>query len=74
MENVKEMDVLGLLIRILEYESVEVFPNLSCLVSIFLTIALSVASYERDFSKSKLIMNCLRSAIPQLRLNGLAIL
>ena len=41
---------------------------------IFLTIALSVATCERSFSKLKLIKNYLRSGMNTLRLRNLAIL
>ena len=44
------------------------------MLRIFLTIAVSVATCERSFSKLKLIKNYLRSSISTLRLRNLATL
>ena len=44
------------------------------MLRIFLTIAVSVATCERSFSKLKLIKNYLRSSMSTLRLRNLAIL
>ena len=44
------------------------------MLSIFLTIAVSVATCERSFSKLKLIKNYLRSSMSTLRLRNLATL
>ena len=52
----------------------EVFPNVSIVLRIVLTIPVTVASGERSFSKLKLIKNYLRSTMKQDRLNGLAML
>ncbi|XP_018494653.1 zinc finger MYM-type protein 1-like [Galendromus occidentalis] len=49
-------------------------PNIVVLLRIFLTLAISVASCERSFSKLKLIKNHLRSTMGASRLNSLAIL
>ena len=48
----------------------DVFPNLQ----ILLTIAVSIASCERSFSKLKLILSYLRASMGQQRLVDLAIL
>jgi len=52
----------------------DVFPNLHIAIQIMLTVAVSVASCERSFSKLKLIKNYLRSTMKQDRLSDLAIL
>jgi len=52
----------------------EVFPNVSIVLRIVLTIPVTVASGERSFSKLKLIKTYLRSSMLQDRLNGLAML
>ena len=44
------------------------------MLRIFLTIAISVATCERSFSKLKLIKNYLRSTMNSLRMRNLAIL
>jgi len=46
-------------------------PNVAIMLRIFLTIAVSVATCERSFSKLKLIKNYLRS-MSSLRLRNLA--
>ena len=43
------------------------------MLRIFLTIAISVATCERSFSKLKLIKNYLRSTMSSLRMSNLAI-
>ncbi|XP_058222957.1 uncharacterized protein LOC131332676 [Rhododendron vialii] len=50
------------------------FPNSWIAYRILLTIPVTVASGERNFSKLKLIKNYLRSTMSQERLNGLAML
>jgi hypothetical protein len=52
----------------------EVFPNVSIVLRIVLTIPVTVASGERSFSKLKLIKSYLRATMKQDRLNGLAML
>jgi len=49
-------------------------PNIVIMQRIFLTIAVSVATCERSFSKLKLIKNYLRSNISTLQLRNLATL
>ena len=49
-------------------------PNIVIMLRIFLTIAVSVATCERSFSKLKLIKNYLRSTMSTLRLRNLAML
>ena len=45
-------------------------PNVSIAYRILLNV--TVASVERNFSKLKLLRNCLRTTMLQKRLNGLA--
>ena len=52
----------------------DVFPNLQTALQILLTMPVSVASYERSFSKLKIIKSYLRSTMAQERLGNLAIL
>ncbi|XP_076330877.1 uncharacterized protein LOC143236476 [Tachypleus tridentatus] len=52
----------------------DVFPNLRVGLQIFLTVATSIASCERSFSKLKLILSYLRSSTGQERLSALAFL
>jgi len=49
-------------------------PNIVIMLRIFLTIAVSVTTCERSFSKLKLIKNYLRSNMSTLRLRNLATL
>ena len=49
-------------------------PNIVIMLRIFVTIAVSVATCERSFSKLKLVKNYLRSSISALRLRNLATL
>ena len=64
---------LDLLSFILSYGD-DVFPNLRIALQILLTIAVSIASCERSFSKLKLILSCLRTSMGQQHLVDLAIL
>lgn len=52
----------------------DVFPNLRIALQILLTIAVSIASCERSFSKLKLILSYLRASMGQDRLSDLALL
>jgi len=49
-------------------------PNILIVLRIFLTIAVSVATYDSSFSKLKLIKNYLRSSMSTLQFRNLAIL
>lgn len=59
---------------IVQYEDESIFPNLRIAIQIMLTIAVSIASCERSFSKLKLILNYLRASMGQDRLCDLALL
>jgi len=48
-------------------------PNIVIMLRIFITVAASVATCEKSFSKLKLIKNYLRSSMSTLRLRNLAI-
>ena len=52
----------------------DVFPNLRISLQILLTIAVSIASCERSFSKLKIILSYLRASMGQDRLSNLALL
>jgi hypothetical protein len=52
----------------------DVFPNLRIALQILLTVAVSIASCERSFSKLKLILSYLRASMGQDRLSDLALL
>lgn len=51
-----------------------VFPNLRVAIQVMLTVAISIASCERTFSKLKLILSYLRATMEQPRLTALALL
>ncbi|XP_057809843.1 uncharacterized protein LOC131024354 [Salvia miltiorrhiza] len=55
-------------------KSADCYPNVSIAYRILLTVPVTVASAERNFSKLKLIKTYLRSSMSQERLNGLTIL
>lgn len=59
---------------IVQYEDESIFPNLRIAIQIMLTIAVSIASCERSFSKLKLILNYLTASMGQDRLCDLALL
>ena len=59
---------------IVQYGDESVFPNLRIAIKIMLTIAVSIASCERSFSKLKLILSYLRASMGQGRLCDLALL
>lgn len=59
---------------IVQYGDESVFPNLRISIQILLTIAISIASCERSFSKLKLILSYLRATMGQERLCDLALL
>jgi len=65
---------LELLQFIQKYNLGNYVPNIVIILRIFLTIAVSVATCERSFSKLKLIKNYLRSSMSTLRLRNLATL
>ena len=52
----------------------DVFPNLRVALQILLTIAVSIASCERSFSKLKIILSYLRASMGQDRLSDLALM
>lgn len=58
----------------IEYGDESVLPNLRATIQVLLTIAVSVASCERSFSKLKLILSYLRESMGQDRPTDLPIL
>ena len=65
---------LELLRFIIKYVFQNSVPNLTILLRVFLTKAVSVASCEQSFSQLKLIKNYLRSTMSNHRLTNLVIL
>ena len=59
---------------IVEYGDESVFPNLRIALQTLLTVAVSIASCERSFSKLKLILSYLQSFMSHQRLCDLALL
>lgn len=59
---------------IVQFGDESVFPNLRVAIQILLTIAVSIASCERSFSKLKLILSYLRTTMGQERFCDLALL
>ncbi|XP_012562106.1 uncharacterized protein LOC105847230 [Hydra vulgaris] len=74
LEVVKNWTALDNLTFITEWDFTETLPMFSLTLRLFLTICVSVASWERSFSKLKLLKNYLRSTMGQSRLSDLAIL
>lgn len=67
-DNVRLLRPEELLQFIVQYGDESVFPNLRIAVQIMLTIAVSIASCERSFSRLKLILSSLRASMCQERL------
>lgn len=65
---------LNLLNQIYSKDLHPIFPSISILLRIFITMPVSVAEGERSFSKLKLIKNYFRSTMGQERLSSLMIL
>ena len=72
--NVRLLRPEDLLTFIVEYGNESVFPNLRITLQILLIVVVFIASWERSFSKLKLILSYLRSSINQKRLCDLALL
>ena len=66
-------DVVNLLQLMAQCKLQETVPNLIIAIRIYLTMAVSVASCERSFSKLKLIKMYLRCTMGQTRPTNLAI-
>ena len=60
------------LLEFIQYGDESIFPNLRIAIQIMLTIAVSIASCERSFSKLKLILSYLRASMGQRRRCDLA--
>lgn len=72
-QDVTPKSPLELLTFIVSYGE-DVFPNFRVTLQILLTIAVSIASCERSFSKLKLILSYLRASMGQDRLSDLALM
>ncbi|GBM61243.1 hypothetical protein AVEN_145419-1 [Araneus ventricosus] len=70
-EKIKTLEQL--LQFIVSYGDKSVFPNFRIALHILLTIATSIASCERSFSKLKLILSYVRASMGQKRLCDLAL-
>ena len=64
----------NILVEMLEMSLIDLFPNISIALRIFLTLPVSVAEAERTFSLKKRVKNYLHSTMKQDRLNGIATL
>jgi hypothetical protein len=73
-EQVEKWLTLQVLQFVVSMDFLESVTNLCLALKLFLTICISVATCERNFSKLKIVKNYLRSMMSQMRLNGLAIL
>jgi len=63
---------LNILQYIFDYELQDIFPNLWIALRLLLTLSVTVASGERNFSKLKLIKTYLRSTMANERLVSLS--
>ena len=73
-KELQKFSVLDLLNWVIKTGAKEAFGNIVVVLQLVLTIAVSVASCERSFSKLKLLKTYLRSTMSQARLRGLAII
>ena len=64
--------ILCMLLNVLMQFGRDVFPTLCIACRLLLTIAFSIASCEKSFSKLKLIKICIRSSMLQERLTSVA--
>lgn len=70
----KQLTYPKLLELIYDRDLIEVFPNLTTILKIYLTIPITSCEAERNFSKLSIIKNKYRSTMLEDRLNYLAIL
>ena len=64
----KSLSPFHLLNKINKFKLDDIFYNVCTALRIFCILPVTVASAKRSFSKLKLIKNCLRSTMSQLRL------
>lgn len=74
LPNLKKATPLELLQLVHTYNLRAEYPNVEVALRIFLTLPITVATYERSFSILKLIKNYLRSSMGQERISDLAII
>jgi len=72
-DGLKACEILAFLIANDVYD-VGLFPNVSTLYKLFMTLPVSSATAERSFSRLKLIKSYLRSTMSESRLTNLALL
>jgi len=70
-DGLKACEILAFLIA---NDMHDVFPNVSTLYKLFMTLPVSSATAERSFSRLKLIKSYLRSTMSESRLTNLALL
>jgi len=70
-DGLKACEILTFLIA---NDMYDVFPNVSTLYTLFMTLPVSGATAERSFSRLKLIKSYLRSTMSESRLTNLALL
>lgn len=73
VNNEPEINIDNIVTFMLANQLHEIYPNLTTLYKIFLTIPISSASAEHSFSRLKLIKTCLRSQMGEGWLSNLAI-
>ncbi|XP_065665018.1 uncharacterized protein LOC101236624 [Hydra vulgaris] len=73
MENFEKSSPMDILQLIHKYLLTDAYPNTAIAIRIFLTLPVTVATCERNFSKLKIIKNYLRSTMGQERLSCLAV-
>ena len=73
MENFEKSSPIDILQLIHKNSLTDAYPNAAIAIRIFLTIPVTVATFERSFSKLKSIKNYMRSTMGQERLSSLAI-
>lgn len=70
-ENLKCPEILQI---IYEKNLIDIFPNLTTILKIFITLPITSCEAERNFSKLSIIKNKYRSTMLESRLNDLSIL
>ena len=70
--SVEEMTINNVLKFLIANDMCSIYPSLSTLYRIFLTLPINSAGAERSFSRLKLIKSYVRSTMDEERLSGLA--
>jgi hypothetical protein len=72
--SVEEITINNVLKFMIANDMCSIYPNLSTLYRIFLTLPINSAGAERSFSRLKLIKSYVRSTMGEERLSGLALI